>query len=109
MDFLSRTEPDMIKKITMDLKDRKLQVWKRNSMSSDLYNEKFLSQKLVFITYIAPLKYYYVEKAFSIAEKLCRYRINKSCWSALSRFIGTTNNNQGRQRVHFFHSFSELF
>jgi len=49
IDILSRTEPDMIKKITVDLKDRKLQVWKRNSMSIDLYNEKFLLQKLNYI------------------------------------------------------------
>ena len=39
----------MTKKITVDLNDRKLQVWKRNSMSIDLYNEKFLLQKLNYI------------------------------------------------------------
>ena len=49
IDILSRTGPEMIKKITVDLKDRKLQVWKRNSMSIDLYNEKFLLQKLNYI------------------------------------------------------------
>ena len=49
IDILSRTDPDMIKKITVDLKDRKFQVWKRNSMSIDLYNEKFLLQKLNYI------------------------------------------------------------
>ena len=49
IDILQRTEPDMIKKITVNLKDRKLQVWKRNSMSIDLYNEKFLLQKLNYI------------------------------------------------------------
>lgn len=49
IDILSRTKPDMIKKITVDLTDRKLQVWKRNSMSIDLFNEKFLLQKLKYI------------------------------------------------------------
>lgn len=49
IDILSRNDPDMIKKITVNLKDRKLQVWKRNSMSIDLFNEKFLLQKLNYI------------------------------------------------------------
>ena len=49
IDILSRTEPDMIEKITVDLKGRRLQVWKRNSMSIDLYNERFLLQKLNYI------------------------------------------------------------
>lgn len=49
IDILSSAEPDMIKKITVDLKDRKLQVWKRNSISIDVYNEKFLLQKLNYI------------------------------------------------------------
>jgi len=39
----------MIKEVTVNLKDRKLQVWKRNSMSIDLFNEKFLLQKLNYI------------------------------------------------------------
>ena len=47
--ILEKHEPEMIKKITVNLKDRKLQVWKRNSMSIDLYNEKFLIQKLNYI------------------------------------------------------------
>ena len=46
---LTRNEPEMIKSITVNLKDRKLQVWKRNSMSIDLHNEKFLLQKLNYI------------------------------------------------------------
>ena len=49
IDILSRTDPGMIKKITVNLKDRKLQVWKRNSMSIDLFNEMFLLQKLNYI------------------------------------------------------------
>jgi len=49
IDVLSRTRPELINKITVNLKDRKLQVWKRNSMSIDLYNEKFLLQKLNYI------------------------------------------------------------
>ena len=49
IDILSRKNPDMIKKITVNLKDRKLQVWKRNSMSIDLFNEKFILQKLNYI------------------------------------------------------------
>jgi putative transposase len=49
IDILQKQEPDMIKKITVNLKDRKLQVWKRNSMSIDLHNEKFLLQKLNYI------------------------------------------------------------
>ncbi len=49
IDILQTSDPEMIKKITVNLKDRKLQVWKRNSMSIDLYNEKFLLQKLNYI------------------------------------------------------------
>lgn len=33
----------------VDLKDRKFQVWKRNSMSIDLFSEKFFWQKLEYI------------------------------------------------------------
>jgi len=49
IDILQRTEQEAVKKITVNLKDRKLQVWKRNSMSIDLFNEKFLLQKLNYI------------------------------------------------------------
>jgi putative transposase len=49
IDILQRDKPEIIKDITVNLKDRKLQVWKRNSMSIDLYNEKFLLQKLNYI------------------------------------------------------------
>ena len=49
IDILQRDKPEIIKDITVNLKDRKLQVWKRNSMSIDLYNEKFLLQKLTYI------------------------------------------------------------
>ena len=49
IDILQRNEPGMIPAITVNLKDRKLQVWKRNSMSIDLFNEKFLLQKLNYI------------------------------------------------------------
>ena len=49
IDILNRNQPAMIKNITVDLKDRKIQVWKRNSMSIDLFNEKFLLQKLNYI------------------------------------------------------------
>jgi len=49
IDILKRTKPGMIKEITVNLKDRELQVWKRNSMSIDLFNEKFLIQKLNYI------------------------------------------------------------
>ncbi len=49
IDILIRAHPGMIKNITVNLKDRKLQVWKRNSMSIDLFNEKFLLQKLKYI------------------------------------------------------------
>ena len=31
------------------LKDRKYQIWKRNSMSIDLINEKFFKQKLDYV------------------------------------------------------------
>ncbi len=47
--ILKRIKPEIIKEITVNLKDRKLQVWKRNSMSIDLYHEKFLLQKLNYI------------------------------------------------------------
>ena len=33
----------------VDLKDRKFQVWKRNSMSIDLFSDKFFRQKLEYI------------------------------------------------------------
>ena len=33
----------------VDLKDRKYQVWKRNSMSIDLFSDKFFKQKLDYI------------------------------------------------------------
>jgi len=49
IDILQRNEPGMIPAITVNLKDRKLQVWKRNSMSIHLFNEKFLLQKLNYI------------------------------------------------------------
>jgi len=49
IDILQRTNPEIIKEITVNLKDRKLQVWRRNSMSIDLFNEKFLLQKLNYI------------------------------------------------------------
>jgi len=49
IDILQKNDAEMIKKITVNLKDRKLQVWKRNSMSIDLYNEKFLLQKINYI------------------------------------------------------------
>jgi REP element-mobilizing transposase RayT len=49
IDVLKRSDPEIVKDITVNLKDRKLQVWKRNSMSIDLYNEKFLLQKLNYI------------------------------------------------------------
>ena len=49
IDILKRTNPDTIKEITVNLKDRNLQVWKRNSMSIDLFNEKFLLQKLNYV------------------------------------------------------------
>ena len=49
IDILQRSDTEMINKITVNLKDRKLQVWKRNSMSIDLYNEEFLLQKLNYI------------------------------------------------------------
>ena len=47
--ILKRTNPEIIKEITVNLKDRRLQVWKRNSMSIDLFNEKFILQKLNYI------------------------------------------------------------
>ena len=34
IDILQKTDPKLIKDITVDLKDRKMQVWKRNSMIS---------------------------------------------------------------------------
>jgi len=49
IDILRKSAPEMIEKITVNRKDRKLQVWKRNSMSIDLYNEKFLLQKLNYV------------------------------------------------------------
>ena len=49
IEILGRTEPELIKKITLNLKDRKMQVWKRNSMSIDLFNEQYLLQKLNYI------------------------------------------------------------
>ena len=49
IDVIKRTKPEMIKEITVNSSDRTLQVWKRNSMSIDLYNEKFLLQKLTYI------------------------------------------------------------
>src|SRR5205814_6068139 len=49
IDILQKNDPKMIGKITLNLKDRKLQVWKRNSMSIDLYNKEFLMQKLNYI------------------------------------------------------------
>jgi|SRR5689334_11798155 len=49
IDILKRKSPEIIKEITVNLKDRKLQVWKRNSMSIDLFNEKFVLQKLSYV------------------------------------------------------------
>lgn len=49
IDQVRRSNPEMIKAITVELKDRRLQVWKRNSMSIDLFDEKFLLQKLNYI------------------------------------------------------------
>ena len=49
IDILKRNNSNMIKEITVNLKDRKLQVWKRNSLSVDLFSEKFLLQKLNYI------------------------------------------------------------
>lgn len=49
IDILERNNPEIIKDITVNLSDRKLQVWKRDSMSIDLYTEKFVLQKLNYI------------------------------------------------------------
>ncbi len=60
-DFLKFTSKTIIERIKADkgegelenlfvgLKDRKFQVWKRNSMSIDLVSEKFFEQKLDYI------------------------------------------------------------
>jgi REP element-mobilizing transposase RayT len=49
IDIISRTDKQLLGKIKVDLKDRKMQVWKRNSMSIDLYNHSFFLQKLEYI------------------------------------------------------------
>lgn len=49
IEILQRANPNLVKEITVNSSDRKLHVWKRNSMSIDLYNEKFLLQKLNYI------------------------------------------------------------
>ena len=49
IDIISRTDKQLLEKIKVDLKDRKMQVWKRNSMSIDLYNHSFFLQKLEYI------------------------------------------------------------
>ncbi|HMG68998.1 MAG TPA: hypothetical protein VK588_14975 [Chitinophagaceae bacterium] len=49
IDILKMNNPELIKEITVSLADRNLQVWKRNSMSIDLYSEKFILQKLNYI------------------------------------------------------------
>ena len=38
-----------LESIYVGLKDRRLQVWKRNSMTIDLISQKFLKQKLQYI------------------------------------------------------------
>ncbi len=62
-DFLKFTAKDIIERIRtkegereleslyVGLKDRKFQVWKRNSMTVDLISQKFLKQKLEYIHY----------------------------------------------------------
>jgi REP element-mobilizing transposase RayT len=49
IDIISRTDKALFEKIKVDLKDRKMQVWKRNSMSIGLYNHPFFLQKLEYI------------------------------------------------------------
>jgi REP element-mobilizing transposase RayT len=49
IDNLQRTNTSLLQKIIVNATDRKMQVWKRDSMSIDLYTHPFFLQKLEYI------------------------------------------------------------
>jgi len=47
--FMRMNEEPMLEKLIVNAKDRKYQIWERNSLSVVLYTEKVFMQKLVYI------------------------------------------------------------
>jgi len=47
--FLQKKYPDKLEKLKVGLKDRKYQIWQRNSLSKELWGEEILIQKLDYI------------------------------------------------------------
>lgn len=47
--YLEKQKSALVHKLTTDAADRARQVWKRDSMSIDLYSDKFFQQKLNYI------------------------------------------------------------
>ena len=49
LQYLKVHNTKMISKLKVSARDREMQVWKRDSMSIDLYTPKFFEQKLSYI------------------------------------------------------------
>lgn len=47
--LLKEEDPTLYSNLLVDAKDRKYQVWKRDSISIDLYSDRFFKQKLEYI------------------------------------------------------------
>ena len=47
--LLQKENSSLYQKLHVQVSDRNIQVWKRNSMCIDLYSEKFFTQKLTYI------------------------------------------------------------
>jgi putative transposase len=47
--FLQKNYPEKLEKLNVNLKDRKYQIWQRNSLSKELWGEKNVEQKLDYI------------------------------------------------------------
>ena len=47
--LLQKDNPDKLDQFLVSLKDRKYQIWQRNSLSTDLWNPTFFEQKLNYI------------------------------------------------------------
>ncbi|WP_148661154.1 transposase [Flavisolibacter tropicus] len=74
LEYLNKANPALYAKLQVHAADRALQVWKRDSMSIDLYSGKFLKQKTDYIhanpcqpkwNLVAhPVDYYYSSAAY---------------------------------------------
>ena len=72
--FMLMNDDPLIKELKVKAKDRQYQVWERNSLSVDLFNEDILIQKLNYIHYnplqakwnlaLTPEEYYYSSAKF---------------------------------------------